>query len=259
MSTSRRFEGKVVWVTGAGHGIGAATALRLADEGALVAVHAKHEKSARAIADECRRRAGDAVAGFGDVADLDVVARAHASIVKALGPVGVLVNNVAVARSAQLSDTTEDHWQYVLAVNFLAATRCSRLVIPGMQLRHSGVIVNISSDHQIRGFPGWSAYASAKGALASFTRQQAVELAPYGIRVVSVTPGAVLTEMNAKRFAEAEDAAALQKTFVDAIPLRRMGTPDEIAAAIAFVASDEASFMTGADLRIDGGEAIQGG
>ena len=144
-------------------------------------------------------------------------------------------------------------------MNFRSVVRCSRLVIPGMRALGRGVIVNISSNHGTRGFPTWGAYASAKGALMALTRQQAVELAPHGIRVVSVTPGATMTEMNARRFAEAPDAGALRAEFVAGIPMRRLASAEEIANAIAFVASDEASFMTGADLLIDGGESIQGG
>jgi NAD(P)-dependent dehydrogenase (short-subunit alcohol dehydrogenase family) len=256
---ARRFEGRVVWITGAGHGIGAAAARRIAAEGGKVGVFALHEESARAVADECQRAAGSAVAIWGDAGDAEVLARAHETITRALGPIDVLVNNVAIALSSRLDESTEEHWDRVHGVNFRAVVRSARLVIPGMRARGRGVIVNISSNHGTRGWPTWGAYASAKGALMALTRQQAVELAPDGIRVVSVTPGATMTEMNARRFAEAPDADALKTEFVAGIPMRRLGTADEIANGIAFVASDEAAFMTGADLLFDGGESIQGG
>lgn len=255
----RRFDGRVAWITGAGHGIGAASALRIAAEGGRVGVLALHEDSARAVVAECERLGGRAIAMWGDVADPQVLGAAHDAIAAALGPVDVLVNNVAVALSSRLEESTEDHWDRVHGVNFRSVVRCARLVIPAMRAQGRGVIVNISSNHGTRGFPSWAAYASAKGALMALTRQQAVELAPDGIRVVSVTPGATLTEMNARRFAESPDPAGLRAEFVAGIPLGRLATAEEIANAIAFVASDEASFMTGADLLIDGGESIQGG
>jgi NAD(P)-dependent dehydrogenase (short-subunit alcohol dehydrogenase family) len=255
----RRFDGRVAWITGGGHGIGAASARRIAAEGGLVGVLALREETARAVAAECERLGGRAVATWGDAGEASVLEASHAEVVASLGPVDVLVNNVAIALSSRLDESTDDHWDRVYDVNFRAAVRCARLVIPGMRLRRGGVIVNVGSNHGTRGFPAWGAYASAKGALLALTRQQAVELAPDGIRVVSVTPGVTLTEMNEKRFAESPDAEALRAEFVAGVPMRRLARPDEIANGIAFVASHEASFMTGADLLIDGGESIQGG
>lgn len=257
--SDRRFEGRVAWVTGSGHGIGAAAARRLAAEGASVGVFALHEDSARAVAEDCQRLGGRGLAAWGDAGDLSALEDAHRAITDAFGPVGILVNNVAVALPSRLDESTEEYWDRVHGINFRCAVRCSRLVIPAMRERQKGVIVNISSNHGVRGFAEWGAYASAKGALMALTRQQAVELAPDGIRVVSVTPGSILTEMNVKRFADAPDAKALEAEWIAGIPLRRMGTADEIAHGIAFVASDEASYMTGADLLLDGGEQIQGG
>lgn len=254
-----RFEGRVVWITGAGHGIGAATARRLASEGAAVGVFALHEEAARTVVQECDELGGRAMATWGDGGELTALVAAHEEIIHALGSVDVLVNNVAVALPSRLNESTEEHWDRVHGVNFRCAVSCSRLVIPAMRERRHGVIVNISSNHAVRGYPSWGAYASAKGALMALTRQQAVELAPDGIRVVSVTPGATLTEMNKQRFREALDPAALEAEFTTRIPLRRLATAEEIANGIAFVASDEASFMTGADLLLDGGEQVQGG
>ncbi len=255
----RRFLGRVAWITGAGKGIGAAAAQRFAAEGATVAVLSASEVSARASADACRALGVEALPLWGDAADITVLEASHARIVQRLGSVDVLVNNVAEALSSPLAESSEDHWQRVHDVNFRSVVRCARLVVPGMRQKQRGVIVNISSNHGTRGFPGWGAYASAKGAMMALTRQQAVELASDGIRVVSVTPGATMTPLNEQRFAEAEDPVALEREFVAGIPMRRLASPQEIANAIAFVASDEASFMTGADLLIDGGESIQGG
>jgi NAD(P)-dependent dehydrogenase (short-subunit alcohol dehydrogenase family) len=256
--SGRRFEGRVVWITGSGHGIGAAAARRFAAEGAFVGVFALHEDSARAVAEVCEKLSGRGLATWGDAGELASLTQSHRAITDAFGPVGILVNNVAVALPSRLDESTEEYWDQVHGVNFRCAVRCARLVTPAMREGRKGVIINISSNHGVRGFPDWGAYASAKGALMALTRQQAVELAPDGIRVVSVTPGSILTEMNVKRFADAPDAKALEAEWIGAIPMRRMGTADEIANGIAFVASDEASYMTGADLLMDGGEQIQG-
>jgi NAD(P)-dependent dehydrogenase (short-subunit alcohol dehydrogenase family) len=254
-----RFEGQTIWVTGAGHGIGAACATRFASEGAAVAILALHEEAARHVADICGELGARKLAIAGDAGDPTTLSLAHTRIVAELGPVDVLINNVAIASSARLESADDTFWERVFAVNFIAAVRCSRLVVPAMRYRRRGVIVNISSLHSRRGFPEWGTYASAKGAIDALTRQMAVELAPDGIRVNSVTPGAILTELNRRRLAEAPDPVAQEAKFIAATPMRRLGQPEEVATVVAFVASDEASFMTGADLVVDGGEAIQGG
>lgn len=257
--SERWFDGTVAWVTGGGGGIGAACSRELARRGASVAVLDVDDATAESTAAGCRASGARAVAVIADASDPDRIADAHARIVDELGPVDVLVNNVAVALSSDLDVSDEDHWDKVHGLNFRSFVRTTRLVTPSMKARRAGsAIVNINSNHCRRGFPGWSAYASAKGAVASLTRQQAVELAPWGIRVVSVTPGPTETPMNLRRFAEADDPDAMRASFCAGVPLGRLGVPEDVANVVAFAASPLAAFVTGADLRVDGGESIHG-
>lgn len=250
-------EGRVAWVTGGGSGIGRATSLALAQSGARVAVHDIDEHAAVSTAADCRDRGGFAEPFIGDAARADSLREVHVRINERLGLVSVLVNNVAVALSSPLADSDEDHWSTVLDLNFRSFVRTTRLVTPGMS-GSGGVIVNINSNHSRSGYPEWSAYASAKGAVAALTRQQAVELAPLGIRVVAVTPGAIDTDLNRRRIAEADDPARLEAEFSAGSALGRLGQPEEVAAVVLFAASPAASYITGADLVVDGGESIKG-
>jgi NAD(P)-dependent dehydrogenase (short-subunit alcohol dehydrogenase family) len=254
---SGRLTDHVAWVTGGGKGIGAAIASRFAREGADVAVLARTLSDLEDVAAVCRSFGRRALAFSGDAGDLAALEACHMQIERELGPVTILVNNVVVAREFQLIDSTEEFWDEVLAVNFRSVVRCTRLVLPGMRAQGGGVIINVSSLHAAAGDPGWSAYASAKGALNSFSRQQAVEQAPYQIRVNILTPGAIRTPLNEERFKRADDPEALERSWLASIPLRRMGSADEVAAAAVFLASDEASFVTGAEYRVDGGQAAQ--
>jgi NAD(P)-dependent dehydrogenase (short-subunit alcohol dehydrogenase family) len=252
-----RLRDQVAWVTGAGKGIGAAIATRFAAEGAHVAVLARTRQDVDEVAKNCRAHGTRALALPGDAGELETLKRAHERIERELGPVDILVNNVAVALESPLLDATEEFWDRVLAVNFRSVVRCSKYVIPSMRERGGGSIINVSSLHAVFGDPGWSAYASAKGALNSFSRQQAVEQAPYGIRVNILTPGPTRTPLTNERLARAEDPVELEQTWTQIVPLRRLGTSEEVAAVAAFLASDEAAFVTGAEYCVDGGQAVQ--
>lgn len=248
-----RFEGRVAVVTGGAAGIGAATCRRLAAEGARVAVLDVDGDAARVIAAECGALPVRTDVGV----PADVVA-AVAAVQDQLGPIDVLVNNAAVARGAELLGSEDAHWQDVLAVNFLGVVRMTREVLPGMRRQRRGSIVNLASLHARRGYPGWSAYAAAKGALISFTHGQAAEQGSYGIRVNAISPGATATPLNEHRIAAAPDPDRMRAEMAAQSVFGRMGTPEEVAAVIAFVASDDASFMTGADVVCDGGAAVLG-
>ena len=257
--TTGRFDGRAAWITGGGAGIGAAVALRLAADGAAVAVLDVDEAAGRAVTQQCSEIGVTAVAVVADAADGDALGAAHAEVLARLGAVDLLVNSVSAPVSAALVDSDDAMWARAMDVGFNAAVRCSRLVVPGMIERGHGTIVNIGSVHGHRGFPEWGPYAAAKGALLAFTRQLAVETAPHGVRVNAVTPGAVMTELNRRRLDAADDPEAVLASWLAANPMGRLGEPEEIAAAVAWVCSDEAGFMTGAELLIDGGEAIRGG
>jgi 2-hydroxycyclohexanecarboxyl-CoA dehydrogenase len=243
----------VVVVTGGGAGIGAATCRRLAAEGARVAVLDVDEGAAAAVAAEC----GGLPVRVDVGAPADVVG-AVAVVEERFGPVEVLVNNAAVARGAELLGSDDAHWEGVLAINLLGVVRTTRAVLPGMRRRRRGSIVNLASLHAQRGYPGWSAYAAAKGGLLAFTRGQAAEQGPYGIRVNAISPGATATPLNEHRIATAPDPDRMRAEMAAQSVFGRMGTPEEVAAVIAFVASDDASFMTGSDIVCDGGAAVLG-
>lgn len=250
--------GEVAWVTGGGSGIGAAIAEALAERGASVAIFDKDESAAAVAVQRCATHDVSAEAFVGDASRLEDLEESHSGMEKQLGTVTILVNNVAAAESAELAASDESHWERVHATNFRSFVRATRLVTPGMSQRGSGVIVNLNSNHSRFGHAGWGAYASAKGAVSSLTRQQAVELAPNGIRVVSVTPGPIETILNRRRIEESDDPDKTRHQFAAGTAMGRLGQPEEVAEVVAFAVSSRASYITGADLVVDGGESALG-
>ncbi|MGQ2904920.1 MAG: SDR family NAD(P)-dependent oxidoreductase [Neoaquamicrobium sediminum] len=247
MQTPARFTDKVAIVTGGGGGIGAGIAERLLAEGAKVAVLDLDAGPLKAqLADDMAARL---FAIEGDCTDLGTLEAFHAQVTGELGPIDVLVNNVGQsgrARSAQFHESSEEVWRFVLEISLFSAMRMSRLVAPAMRER-GGRIVNMSSDAAFVGDAGLVDYASAKMGLIGFTRSLARELAPFGVTVNAVAPGAIRTR--------AHDS--MPKDVIDRIkantPAGIVGEPEDVAAAVAFLASDEARFITGQSLLIDGG------
>jgi len=244
--TGSRFAGRVAVVTGAASGIGAATAGRLAREGACVVladISAKGEEVGRLIAGA----GGRASFVQADVADEQDWARVAAAA-RVYGPVDVLVSNAFTVDVAAAHETTRDSWDRQLAVNLTGAFLGIRQVLPDLRER-GGSIVLVSSVHARFGLPGHPAYAAAKGALLSLCGQLAVEYAPR-VRVNAVLPGPVMTGAW-DRVGEAD-----LRLTVEATPAGRFGTAAEVAAGIAFLASPDASFITGASLVVDGGWSV---
>jgi NAD(P)-dependent dehydrogenase (short-subunit alcohol dehydrogenase family) len=247
MQMPTRFTDKVAIVTGGGGGIGAGIAGRLLAEGAKVAVLDLDAAPLKAeLADDMDARL---LAIEGDCTDLATVEAFHARVAGELGPVDVLVNNVGQSgrsRSAQFHESSEEVWRFVLEISLFSTMRMSRLVAPAMRDR-GGRIVNMSSDAAFVGDAGLVDYASAKMGLIGFTRSLARELAPFGVTVNAVAPGAIRTR--------AHDS--MPKDVIDRIkantPAGIVGEPEDVAAAVAFLASDEARFITGQSLLIDGG------
>ncbi len=238
-------EGKVAMVTGGGRGIGRTIAAQMAcGLGARVAVLDRDYEHAVEVADEIECGAK----GFRvDVVDPEAIASCVAEVERDLGPIEVLVNNAGVTRDNLLVRLSEEHWDTVLDVNLKGAYLMTKAVARGMMQRRSGRIINIASVVGLVGNKGQANYAASKAGLIGLTKSVAKELAPRNIRVNAVAPGFIETDMTAGLSAEAREALSSQ------IALGRLGTPDDIASAVAFLASDAASYITGQVLVVDGG------
>jgi NAD(P)-dependent dehydrogenase (short-subunit alcohol dehydrogenase family) len=170
-----------------------------------------------------------------------------------------MVNNAAVAIPGSAGEVAEEDWLRVLDVNLSGVWRGMRAAIPRMLAQGAGCIVNLSSVQAHVGFVGWAGYAASKGGIDALTRQAAVEYAPMGIRINAIIPGTIMTEMNERIMRDSADPSAVLRGWTAMHPMGRVGQPDEVAAAIAFLASDEASFITGELLRVDGGMVVKAG
>ena len=247
----KRFSNRTVLITGGGRGIGRASALRLASEGAFVAVIDRDAEPARAVASEIATLGGTGVALTGDVADDDAAARFVAAAEEALGPLQVLVNNAAHTTRATLAATEPADWDAEFSVTLRAAWAMCRAVLPGMAARGRGSIVNVASVNA-RISVGNPAYSAAKAGLVSLTRSIALEYGAQGIRCNAVSPGTIRTEHPSWQERLRRDPHVFER-LARWYAVGRVGRPEEIAACIAFLASDDASFVNGSDLVADGG------
>ena len=248
-----RFEGKVALVTGGGGGIGSAIAKRLASEGAHVVVTDVNAQSAEAVAHDIRAAGHRATAPAANIA---VGAECHAlvkQVVADLGRIDILVNNAGINRRGNIMAISEDDWDATFAVNIDAMFHLCRAVIPGMMERGGGAIVNTASQWGLHPAPNHIAYNVSKAAVASFTQNLARDYAPHKIRVNAVCPGEIHTPMleaGVKR--SGRTIADLDKM----VPYGRIGKPEEVAALVAFLASEEAPFMCGSLVEITGAQAV---
>jgi len=250
-------EGKVALVTGASSGIGAAIAVELARQGAAVVVNYRSEEdAAKAVVKQIETAGGRAIAIRADVATASDVQRMVGQTVVELGRLDVLVNNAGIEKATPFLEKSEEEWNRTIAVNltgpFLCTQAAARQIVK-QQTR--GTIINISSVHEDLPFPGYVDYCAAKGGLRMLCRDLAVELAPHKINIVNVGPGAIATPINKSTLEDPEKTKAL----IREIPLGRIGTPEDVAYLVAYLASDAASYITGTTVVIDGGLMHQTG
>jgi 3-oxoacyl-[acyl-carrier protein] reductase len=243
-----RFENQVAVVTGAGRGIGHAIAVRLAKEGARVASVSRTQSNAQKTADEINAIRADAAKAYAvDVADQGAVQKAAAEILEDFGRVDILVNNAGVTRDGLSMRMSMDDWDTVLNTNLKGAFTFTQALMRPMIKQRSGRIINISSIAGLTGNAGQANYSASKAGLIGLTKTLARELASRGITVNAVAPGLIETDMTTVLSEEIRQAI-LQK-----VPLGKLGEPDDIAGAVAYLASAEAKYITGQVLTVDGG------
>ncbi len=248
MSESQKLAGKVAIITGAANGIGRATAILFLQQGAKVfVVDLPQQSLVEQFNDYDHARELEV-----DIADEDGPQRIVDGTVEVFGGIDILVNNAGIAPGADFESTTDELWDRVMGVNVRAMFRIARAALPSMRQRGHGRIINVGSIMSDMGGPGLCAYGASKHAVAGLTKAMAIDLGKYQITVNSLQPGAIVTALSEPFFADAEFRSYWEKKA----PIGRLGQPEDVAAAALFLASDEAEFVSGVGLNVDGGAIV---
>lgn len=254
---SGKLSDRVAIVTGAGAGIGRATAALFHREGASVVVAEIDAAAGREAATAIDPTGERVLCIEADVSRSAEAERVVSETTQRFGTVDVLVNNAGVELKKPVEETTEEEWDRVLATNLKSAFLMSKYVIPILKAKRRGAVVMNSSVGYYIAAVNSAAYGASKAGMMALARGMALELAPYGVRVNAVCPGVIDTPMNERNLARAEDPEAMRRSWYEVTPLRRLGTPEDVAKAMLFLVSDDSGFITGTPLVIDGGRLIQ--
>lgn len=246
-----RLKGKIAIVTGAANGIGLAISQAFVREGASVVMCDIDELKCNEEANKLAKNGGSATSYVCDVGVTKDVQLVVDKTVAEFGRIDILVNNAAVAVSRDIREMSESDWDHLMNINLKSVFRGIKFALPHMIERQSGSVITLSSVQAFRSWDNWTAYAAAKGAIIAMNNQLAGQFGHHNVRFNTISPGAILTPMNEKRI-EQEGAQFLEKSIRQSA-LLRMGNPEEVAMTAVFLASDEAGFITGEDIKIDGG------
>ena len=245
---------KVALITGGSSGIGMAIAQRFLKEGAKVVITGRSKERCDSALNQLNTIVVDAVdSATGDVSKWDDVEKMVEKTVKRFGRIDILINNAGIYLEKRIEETSEEEWDQVININLKGVFLCSKAVYPHFKNQGSGTIVNISSDSGVSGNPNEAAYCASKGGVTNLTRAMALDYAKENIRVNAICPAVINTPMLQKEVDRQEDKDAYLKEMDELHPVGRVGRPEEVAFAVLMVASDEASFITGANISVDGG------
>jgi 2-hydroxycyclohexanecarboxyl-CoA dehydrogenase len=253
----RGLDGRCAIVTGGAGGIGRAICLRLAQEGVRVGVLDKNGKAAEAVAEEVSKAGARASAHTVDIADHASVAAAVAAFEQQAGATDILINNAGFDKFAYFLDTAPDLWQQLIAINLTGPINMHHAVLKGMQARRQGRVVNIASDAGRVGSSMEAVYSACKGGIIAFTKTMAREMARAGVTLNAVCPGPTETPLLAG-FLEGPQGQKIYEALKRSIPLGRLGQPDDVPGVVAFLASDDAAFITGQVISVSGGLTMSG-